>query len=267
MKVTYFLIGVLTISLLVSCKSKKKLAEKKVKTTHQEIVVKSSRDTNSKKVAIQSNANSTIKNSTLEYIEQFKDAAMRDMRNYKIPASIKLAQGILESSSGNSQLTRRSNNHFGIKCHKGWEGDKTYHDDDEKGECFRVYKDPANSYRDHSLFLTSRSRYSKLFKLKPGDYVKWAKGLSEAGYATDRRYPAKLIAIIEKYDLHKYDTQVLGKSFEYPKNNKFQNHIVVKGDTLYSLSRRYGLTVADLKKLNSLKSNTISVGQTLIVSK
>jgi len=271
MKLKYFLISVLTISLLVSCKSKKRLA-KKTEDSRKEMVIKSTNDVSSNKAVTKPNSNSiiknsTIKNSTLDYIEQFKDAAMRDMRNYKIPASIKLAQGILESSSGNSQLTKRSNNHFGIKCHRGWEGDKTYHDDDEKGECFRVYKDPANSYKDHSLFLTSRSRYSKLFKIKEGDYVKWAKGLSEAGYATDRRYPAKLIAIIEKYDLHKYDTEVLGKSFEYPKTNNFKNHIVIKGDTLYSLSRKYGLTVAELKKINSLDSNTISVGQTLIVSK
>lgn len=266
MNLKFFLITVLTLSLLVSCKSKKKLV-KKLETPHKEMVIKSTNDTDSKKVTLVSNTNSTIRNSTLDYIEQYKDAAMRDMRNYNIPASIKLAQGILESSSGNSQLTKRSNNHFGIKCHKGWEGDKTYHDDDEKGECFRVYKDPTNSYKDHSLFLTTRSRYSNLFKIEQGDYVKWAKGLSKAGYATDRRYPAKLIAIIEKYDLHKYDTEVLGKSFEYPKDNDLKNHIVTKGDTLYSLSRRYGLTVADLKKINSLDSTTISVGQVLIVSK
>ena len=136
------------------------------------------------------------------------------MKIYKIPASITLAQGLLESSTGNSELTKRSNNHFGIKCHKEWEGEFTYHDDDEKGECFRVYKDPAESYRDHSLFLAFRSRYSGLFKLEAGDYVSWAKGLSEAGYATDKRYPAKLIGLIEKFDLQKYDTQVLGKKFE-----------------------------------------------------
>ena len=267
MKLKYFLLGVLTLSVLVSCKSKKKLA-KKSESARKEMVIKSTSDeVISKEIIIKPETNSTIRNSTLDYIEQFKDAAMRDMRDYNIPASIKLAQGILESSSGNSELTRRSNNHFGIKCHRGWEGDKTYHDDDEKGECFRVYQDPTNSYRDHSLFLTSRSRYSKLFEIKEGDYVKWAKGLSEAGYATDRRYPAKLIAIIEKYELHKYDTEVLGKSFEYPENKNLQNHIVIKGDTLYSLSRKYGLTVSDLKKLNSLDSNTISVGQTLVVSK
>ncbi len=265
MKLKYFLIGVFTISLLVSCKSKKKLAEK-AENVRKEMVIKSSKDTQSNSISNTTAGNSTIKNTTLAYIETFKDAAMNEMRVYEIPASITLAQGILESSSGNSQLTKNSNNHFGIKCHKGWEGGKIYHDDDEKGECFRVYDDPANSFRDHSLFLTSRSRYSKLFKFKKGDYVKWAKGLSEAGYATDRRYPAKLIALIEKYDLHKYDTEVLGKPFEIvPDANTF-NHIVIKGDTLYSISRKYGLSVDELKKLNGLNSNDISIGQTLILS-
>ena len=194
---------------------------------------------------------------------------MEEMRKYKIPASITLAQGILESSSGKSNLTRKSNNHFGIKCHKGWKGKRVYHDDDEKGECFRVYKDPKKSYRDHSLFLTGRGRYSKLFKLKKGDYVRWAKGLSAAGYATDRRYPAKLIALIEKYDLQKYDAKVLGKKYKKERSkeatNNSENHIVTKGDTLYSISKRYGLTVEELKNLNGLSSNSISIGQTLVL--
>jgi flagellum-specific peptidoglycan hydrolase FlgJ len=265
MKLKYFLIGVLAFSLFVGCKSKKNLA-KKTENTRKEMVIKSLNDTKSNSISNVSASNSTIKNSTLAYIETFKDAAMNEMRVYEIPASITLAQGILESSSGNSQLTRNSNNHFGIKCHKGWEGKRIFHDDDEKGECFRVYEDPSNSFRDHSLFLTSRSRYSKLFSFNKGDYVKWAKGLSEAGYATDRRYPAKLIALIEKYELHKYDTEVLGKPFEIVNEVDSVNHIVIKGDTLYSISRKYGLTVDELKKLNGLDSNDISIGQTLILS-
>jgi flagellum-specific peptidoglycan hydrolase FlgJ len=265
MKGKFFLIGVLTISLIVSCKSKKKLA-KKTKTPHIEMVIKSSDDT--KVISTNSSGNSDIKNSTINYINEFKEEAMHEMREFKIPASITLAQGILESSSGNSQLTRNSNNHFGIKCHKGWEGDRIYHDDDEKGECFRVYDDPKNSFRDHSLFLTSRSRYGKLFKIKKGNYVKWAKGLSEAGYATDRRYPAKLIALIEKYDLHKFDAEVLGKPFKSNLEvNEITNHIVIKGDTLYSISKKYGLSVNELKNINGLNSNDISIGQTLILSK
>ena len=115
------------------------------------------------------------------------------------------------------------------------------------------------------MFLAGRERYSKLFKLKKGDYVRWAKGLSAAGYATDRRYPAKLIALIEKYDLHKYDTKVLGKKFKKEKVKSNKSHLVIKGDTLYSISRKYGLTVEELKKINGLKNNEISIGQSLIL--
>ncbi|WP_456377598.1 glucosaminidase domain-containing protein [Lutibacter sp.] len=257
MKLKFILISVLTIGLLVSCKSKKRIAkdsQKKVVVV-QKVHKPASKNTTS---------NSAIKNSTLNYIEKYKNTAMESMRKYKIPASITLAQGILESSSGNSELTRKSNNHFGIKCHKGWKGKRVYHDDDKKDDCFRVYKDPADSFKDHSLFLTGRDRYAKLFKLKKGDYVKWAKGLSEAGYATDRRYPAKLIALIEKYGLHTYDTQVLGKSFKRKNKTNSTNHIVVKGDTLYSISRKYGLTVDELKQMNNLTNNEISIGQKLI---
>jgi flagellum-specific peptidoglycan hydrolase FlgJ len=193
---------------------------------------------------------------------------MEEMRVYKIPASITLAQGILESSSGNSELTKKSHNHFGIKCHKGWRGKSVFYDDDREGECFRVYKDPNNSFKDHSKFLVTRSRYSKLFKIKPGNYVKWAKGLSEAGYATDRRYPAKLIAIIEKYNLHKYDRIVLGKKKDKGKRVSVdpKNYIVNKGDTLYSISKKFGLSVDEIKQLNGLTTNEISIGQTLTVT-
>lgn len=258
MKLKYVLICLLTISFLVGCKSKKKLARKSQKeiAVHQKV---------SKSTSANTKKNSAITNSTIQYIERYKDIAMEEMRVFKIPASITLAQGILESSSGNSLLTKKSNNHFGIKCHKGWKGKKVYHDDDEKGECFRVYKNPNNSFKDHSKFLATRNRYAKLFKLRKGDYIKWAKGLSEAGYATDRRYPAKLIALIEKYDLHEYDTEVLGKPFKKIKIKKVSNHIVSKGDTLYSISKKYGLTVDELKKLNRLNSNNITVGQTLIL--
>jgi nucleoid-associated protein YgaU len=128
-----------------------------------------------------------------------------------------------------------------------------------------VYKNPSNSFKDHSLFLTSRSRYAKLFKLKQGDYVAWAKGLSEAGYATDRRYPAKLIALIEKYNLHKFDTQVLGTPAKVQKVKNTISYVVRKGDTLYSISKKYGLTVEELKRLNGLQSNNIKIGQQLFL--
>lgn len=266
MKFKIVLICLLTIGFLASCKSKKQAAYSKPKTAHHKVVEK----TKEKEITqIETNigAKSIIFTSTEDYIHFFKDAAMEEMRIYKIPASITLAQGILESTNGNSELTKKSNNHFGIKCHKEWQGAHTLYDDDEKGECFRVYVDPKTSYRDHSLFLTSRSRYSNLFNFEPGDYVSWAQGLSEAGYATDRRYPAKLIGLIEKFELHQYDTQVLGKSFEVVKAAETSNHIVNKGDTLYNISKRYGITVEELKEINHLSSNEISIGQTLFLSK
>lgn len=264
MELKVVFICLLTIGFLTSCKSKKQVVHSQPKTAHHKIIERTEEIT---QIKSKKEIKSTIFTSTEDYIQFFKNAAMEEMRIYKIPASITLAQGVLESSSGNSELTKRSNNHFGIKCHKEWEGNHTFHDDDEKGECFRVYDNPTTSYRDHSLFLTSRSRYSKLFSLAPGDYVSWANGLSEAGYATDRRYPAKLIGLIEKFELHKYDTQVLGKSFEVVKVTEILNHIVVKGDTLYSISKRYGLTVDELKLLNGLSSNEISIGQSLNLAK
>jgi len=266
MKSKVVLICLLTIGFLSSCNSKKQVVHTKHKTQPtQKIVVAAAEKSKSTEKVIE--PKQTIATSTIEYINTYKDVAMEEMREFKIPASITLAQGIIESTSGNSDLTKRSNNHFGIKCHKGWEGDHTLHDDDEKGECFRVYKDPLISYRDHSLFLTTRSRYANLFTLKDGDYVGWAQGLSEAGYATDRRYPAKLIGLIEKYDLHKYDAEVLGIPFKKVENMSLAQHIVVKGDTLYNISKRYGLTVEELKKINELGSSDISIGQELKVTK
>jgi len=263
MKLKYVLISVLAIGLLVSCKAKKKpvyvYKKPAVKVVENpEVKIEKGEDKEEVK--------SVITNSTEEYIIQYKDISMQEMQVYKIPASITLAQGILESGSGKGALTLKSNNHFGIKCHVGWEGDSTNHDDDEKGECFRVYKDPRTSFEDHSKFLTSRSRYAGLFELDPGDYVGWAEGLSKAGYATDRRYPAKLIGLIERFELYKYDKEVLGKSYkkvEYA--NSKPNHMVAKGDTLYSISRKYGLSVDEIKKINGLRSNDISIGQTLFL--
>lgn len=266
MKLKVILICLLTIGFLSSCNSKKKAVHTKHKVYPRENkAVVSAENKELADIAIE--AKKSIATTTIEYINTYKDVAMKEMREFKIPASITLAQGILESTSGNSDLTRRSNNHFGIKCHKGWEGEHTLHDDDEKGECFRVYKDPLNSYRDHSLFLTTRSRYANLFTLKEGDYIGWAQGLSEAGYATDRRYPAKLIGLIEKYDLHKYDAEVMGIPFTKAENMSLAQHIVVKGDTLYNISKRYGLTVEELKKINSLYTNDISIGQELNITK
>jgi LysM repeat protein len=159
-------------------------------------------------------------------------------------------------------LSVKANNHFGIKCH-GWTGKKIYHDDDASQECFRKYDHANSSFEDHSDFLTGRGRYAKLFKLRPDDYKSWAKGLRAAGYATDRKYPEKLISLIKRYNLDKYDDMVLGNESSIA--NVSLNHIVIKGDTLYSLSRQYNTTVDALKRLNSLNSNTISLGQLLII--
>ena len=140
-----------------------------------------------------------------EYIVTYKESAMDKMEVYGIPASITLAQGILESGSGNSELARKANNHFGIKCHKDWTGKTFKMDDDAKNECFRKYKSPDESYRDHSLFLTTRDRYADLFKLKVSDYKGWARGLKKAGYATNPKYPQLLIRIIEENMLYEFD--------------------------------------------------------------
>lgn len=138
---------------------------------------------------------------------KYSSLAVEEMQRTGVPASITLAQGILESDSGRSPLAVKGNNHFGIKCHKDWTGERYFKDDDTKNECFRVYSDPQLSFRDHSDFLRYRDRYKHLFSLDPADYTAWANGLSKAGYATDPAYPAKLIAMIEKYKLYRYDTQ------------------------------------------------------------
>ena len=210
-----------------------------------------------------------------EYIEKYKEQAIREMLHSGVPASITLAQGILESGNGLSTLAKKSNNHFGIKCHSGWKGKKVYHDDDKRNECFRKYASPEGSFNDHSLFLTSRGRYEFLFDLQPDDYKGWAKGLKKAGYATDRKYPKKLISFIENFELYQYDALVLDeKGYKRITNqNAIADQkssssyiVVIKGDTLYSIARNNNLSVEDLKRLNDLNSNEISIGQKLVVS-
>lgn len=208
----------------------------------------------------------------LAYIDQYKGIAESNMSQYGIPASIILAQGILESGAGTGPLSAMANNHFGIKCHKDWTGESVRHDDDSEQECFRKYQDPSESYRDHSLFLTGRSRYAGLFELDKGDYQAWAKGLRAAGYATDPKYPEKLIGLIERYELDKYDAHVLGKEYvpaiasaETAVADNSDYYKVNPGDTLYSISKKFNLTVDELKRLNSLQDNALSVGQNLKV--
>ena len=236
-----------------------------------------------------------VDNFTVDYIGTYKDIAIRKMEEYKIPASITLAQGILESGNGLSELTRKANNHFGIKCHSSWRGPKVYHDDDRRGECFRKYPSAEGSFNDHSKFLTGRGRYEFLFDLSPDDYKAWAKGLKKAGYATDRKYPKKLISFIENFELYKYDDLVLddraykkyakAHALEIPQESEvavverqeqrggrvayrtsIATYTVDKGDTLYSIARDHDLTVEELKELNKLRSNHLDVGQVLIVS-
>ena len=202
------------------------------------------------------------------YVKTYAEVAQQEMKSYDIPASITLAQGILESGMGDSRLATKANNHFGIKCHKEWRGKRIYHDDDEKGECFRVYKDPRKSYRDHSLFLTSRSRYDFLFDIQKNDYKAWAKGLKKAGYATDPKYPDKLISLIERYRLDRYDLKKrkAKKQMESMATTIDQKvHQVQKGDTLYSIAKKYKVDLHLIVQENKIENNAIFLGQNLII--
>lgn len=152
-----------------------------------------------------SDLENTVEQKINFYVKKYAPAATKNMRFFKIPASITLAQGILESGYGEGTLAKKANNHFGIKCHKEWKGKSITHDDDEKDECFRSYKNPLRSYRDHSLFLVDRDRYSSLFTLNRKDYKGWAVGLKAAGYATDPKYADKLISLIERFNLTRFD--------------------------------------------------------------
>lgn len=260
--IALFFISVLTFS----CGSKKKAVAKKTtieRRTRTVIPPKADEPTQDIVVPV---ATKTYASATEEYIDIYKNIAKTEMELYGIPASITLAQGILESGSGRGRLSVEANNHFGIKCHE-WTGNKIYHDDDKLQECFRKYNDAKYSFRDHSLFLTERKRYAGLFNLKQHDYKAWAKGLKAAGYATDRKYPQKLISLIERYKLYEYDEEVLG--LEAGTSTQVADaqveHKVVKGDTLYSISKQYNTTVEALKKNNGLVGNTISIGQILII--
>jgi flagellum-specific peptidoglycan hydrolase FlgJ len=197
-------------------------------------------------------------NNTEDYINYYSSIAMDEMIQFGIPASITLAQGILESGAGRGTLAVQANNHFGIKCHD-WTGKKIFHDDDKKQECFRKYDNPEYSYRDHSIFLSNRGRYSFLFDLKKDDYKKWARGLKKAGYATDPKYSQKLIDLIERYELYKYDNKVLKK-----KNKLYK---VKRGDTVYSISKKFNMPVALIIKMNNIKDYELSVGETIIIKK
>ncbi|MBR0502545.1 MAG: glucosaminidase domain-containing protein [Paludibacteraceae bacterium] len=231
---------------------------------------------------------------TTAYIQKYHKTAIREMYKYKIPASITLAQGILESASGRSDLAIKANNHFGIKCSGNYNG-KTYHkNDDKRHECFRVYSHADESFRDHSIFLT-KDRYAALFKLKTTDYKGWAKGLKNAGYATNPKYPSLLIEIIEQNQLYEYDKNpdkylsekesenysINGNETPAPKNDSNQNSTpVVKhgkingvkcvqikaGDTFYKLSKELGMSVEELQAINDFPANyNLKVGEYIFI--
>jgi LysM repeat protein len=211
-------------------------------------------------------------NSKKEYVDNWSDVAVEQMLEYKIPASITLAQGILESGSGSSRLAKEGNNHFGIKCH-GWEGKTMYMDDDEKDECFRVYETAKESYVDHSKFLTGNKRYNILFTYAITDYVSWANGLKTAGYATSPKYADLLISLIEELNLSQYDKVVSPSLASFPfeianleeqnklphvvnvKNNKVKYIVAKTGDTYYRISKEFGIGLWQLYRYNDFQTS------------
>jgi LysM repeat protein len=243
----------------------------------------------------------------VKYIEQYAALAVKEMERTGVPASIKIAQGIHETNAGKSDLVLQSNNHFGIKCKSSWTGDKVYHNDDAEGECFRKYEDAKASYLDHSDYLKSQPRYAFLFDYDANDYAAWAWGLKKAGYATNPIYAQTLIKYIEAYQLNelnkfaeheeeasletfldKIRTRPLAivansgkliepeEQYNTPKPAKEKSgkrikvkktHVVKKGDSLYSLSKKYGTTVDALKKINHLKKEALQVGQKIKIPK
>jgi LysM repeat protein len=250
-----------------------------------------------------------------EYISQYAQLAVEEMKLSGIPASITLAQACLESADGNSDLSVTANNHFGIKCHSSWKGKKIYHDDDKKNECFRVYNSVYESYKDHSDFLVNGQRYSFLFDLNPTDYKGWAKGLKKAGYATNPDYANMLIRIIEEYELFKYDkpekyavefaeqkeeNSILSDVFDFSrkpltkapaptvdapdlsklapcdnrynksiyKQNKTEFVFIQDGETVFTISQKFGIPVWKLYYMNDLKTGqSVENGDILYLEK
>ena len=213
--------------------------------------------------------------SRIDYIQRYQLLAIEEMNRSGIPASITMAQGCLESGNGNSELSKKSNNHFGIKCKRGWKGKKVYYDDDAKNECFRKYKTVEDSYIDHTNFLLNNPRYASLFKLKTTDYKGWAHGLKKAGYATNRKYAHSLIEIIETYKLHRLDYKISYNeimafeqkqvrseamsnsltikafhSHEIVKRNRVKSVVAYKGDTYEIIAQELGIKVWTLYKYN-----------------
>lgn len=203
-----------------------------------------------------------------EYIDRYSQIAVRHMADYNIPASITLAQGLLESGAGMSDLAKKSNNHFGIKCHRNWTGDRVYAADDTPNDCFRQYNKVEDSYKDHSEFLSSGSRYQELFILDITDYKAWARGLQKTGYATDRAYANKLIKLIEDYELYRYDNKNYRRASRRTENRKpspggswrhqpYKTHelvyvVAVDGDSFSGIAEEFGFKEKDLLKYNEV---------------
>jgi hypothetical protein len=238
-----------------------------------------------------------------DYIARFRDIAIAEMQRTGVPASITLAQGILETEAGRSPLVIKSNNHFGIKCKTEWRGEYVTHDDDAKGECFRKYNDPAESYKDHSDFLKNRAYYAPLFKLDVKDYEGWAYGLKKAGYATNPKYPQLLIKLIRDYDLQQYtmmalmqppletrmvDSVAIATVEETETENKTDSihanpvvkqttgsfasslyilHTVQPKETVYAISKKYGVTIDSILQSNNLAGSDLKAGQQLRINK
>ena len=215
-----------------------------------------------------------------KYISQYNDLAIQHQKKYRIPASITLAQGLLESGAGQSDLAQRSNNHFGIKCGSSWRGRTVRHDDDARNECFRAYSNPRDSYEDHSEFLRRGPRYAFLFNLDITDYKGWARGLKKAGYATDPSYANRLITIIEDYDLYKYDTKGAFSERKIRKEPWLMNphqvyiangiaYVVARnGDTFKTLDKEFDISWRSLAKYNDLQSDyTLAEGDIVYLKK
>jgi hypothetical protein len=277
MKTVYLFIG---LAFFTSCSVHKALiSNRQAKQNNQAV-----RNANSASIATYTPLTS------VQYIERYKAIAIQEMKLYGVPASITLAQGLFESGSGHGTLARIANNHFGIKCTPEWQGQSYYKDDDSPNDCFRVYDRAEDSFRDHSLFLKNRKNYTKLFDLELTDYKGWANGLKKAGYATNPNYPSLLIGIIQKYNLDQFDipgstenqnsknpdtlfTKKDPDSITSAKDTSIQTtsaektYTVKQGDTLYNISKRFGLAIDDLKTLNNLADNNIKIGQKLVVAK
>ena len=222
-------------------------------------------------LSVSTGAQSTWNAQFQQYIDQYKDCAIEQMLKWKVPASITLAQGLMESGAGKSRLAVKGNNHFGIKCHD-WQGATIYHDDDARGECFRAYGSAFESFEDHSRFLATRSRYASLFQLKITDYQGWAKGLKAAGYATNPKYAQQLIDIIQLYKLYEYDKVKKYDKFltQHTKSatqggrelhlikiyNKNYYITARRGDTFRSIGEEIGVSYKKIAKYNERERNS-----------